>query len=206
MQTIVTVFALVAVVLASEAPPVDLAFYVMSKCPDAKFCEEWLDPVITALRPIVNVSIDYIAKDGGAGQFTCMHGVPECTGNMQQLCAREVAGADSSKWWSFVMCQDATLASIPNNARTCASKAGIEYADIESCAGDGGRGAALFSQSIANTNKRGVRASCTIWQDGKPRCVHDSDWKDCTEGHERKDFIRTICSSYKGKDKPSACL
>ena len=41
--------------------------------------------------------------------------------------------------------------------------------------------------------------------DGKLRCVHDGTWKECDEGHETTDFIRTVCDAYKGPVKLPIC-
>ena len=128
-------------------------YFVRSKCPDAAACEAAF-PVLDVLA-ISNVTVNYIAKHDA---FTCMHGEPECTGNMQQLCARHVAQRDE-QWWRFVLCQDATQRAIPDNGKECAASSGIDYARVARCMDDG-TGERLLRDAIDRA--AGVRVCCTI--------------------------------------------
>ena len=46
-----------------------------------------------------------------------MHGPGECTGDMQQLCARAVSASNTSTaWLNFADCQSTDQSNIPDNA------------------------------------------------------------------------------------------
>eukprot|EP00727_Mastigamoeba_balamuthi_P013912 m51a1_g9143 hypothetical protein (200) ;mRNA; r:81356-82310 len=187
---------LVSVGLALASDPVAVDFYVMSRCPDAAVCETaW---PFDALNAISNVTLHFIGKSTASG-VTCPHGASECAGDTQQLCARHLFDASAS--WCFVLCQDHTQGSIPRNAQTCASKCGLNWEALNECA-SGELGASLLRESVESCGS--VRVSCSIYVDGKPRCVHDGDWQECPGGHSEADFERTVCDAYAGP-KPAVC-
>ena len=159
MSIFAVLFALSALfpvhVLSRDLDPrVPVEIFVMSKCPDAAACETAF-PVLELLA-ISNVTVDYIAKYNA---FTCMHGDSECTGNMQQLCARHVAQQNEQAWWRFVLGQDATQKAIPTNGKDCAEQSGLDYAQIARCLADG-TGERLLKESIGRAAS--VRVCCTI--------------------------------------------
>ncbi len=67
--------------------PVILELFVMSRCPDAHFCESAVEPILKKLGSLVRLKMEYIADIGADGKSVmCKHGAEECSGNKQQLC------------------------------------------------------------------------------------------------------------------------
>jgi hypothetical protein len=93
---------------SSSPPRVPVTIFVMSLCPDAQFCETFLQPILAPLKSVVKLRAEYIVSqaptatthEGGGGgaaaadrekkkknaALTCKHGPRECAGNRQQLC------------------------------------------------------------------------------------------------------------------------
>jgi len=188
-----------------DAPPVQVDLFVMSKCPDASFCENVFSTVVKQVGSIMDLKVNYIAK---GSPLQCMHGNSECIGNTQQLCVADLYPKNSTfgyTWFNFMLCQDETLSNIPNNGQTCASRLNLNWSSINQCT-TGDRGQKLFQASVAYTQSFNVGTSCTIYLQKQPRCVHDGVWKNCPGGYEIADFVRDICHDYTGTSKPSACL
>ncbi|KAM6495894.1 hypothetical protein JOM56_008600 [Amanita muscaria] len=185
--------------------PVELG--VMSRCPDAIFCETIFDRVLQQVKDKVTLSMRYIAKlDPSEPTFgvECMHGPEECAGNVQQLCVAK--HASQSHWWEFVQCQNfggREHVGQPSLALKCARAVGIDWesSGVGQCAGldgsgTGAEGVKLLQDSVALTSKLGIKKSCTIIIDGKKVCIHDGKWKRCYNGHSVKDFVRQINEAY----------
>ena len=68
-----------------------LDLFVASKCPDAARCElSFLPDVLGVVGELVDLRLGFIAEPNASEPlgFTCMHGAPECVGNLVQLCAQ----------------------------------------------------------------------------------------------------------------------
>lgn len=109
---------------------------VMSRCPDALFCEGVIDDVLGAVGDLADVALTFIgtcglslrltrlvwsygarrpnASDGEWG-VTCKHGPGECLGNVLELCAvalepprpEDVELTWRPRWWDFTLCMNA---------------------------------------------------------------------------------------------------
>ncbi|KAI0053633.1 hypothetical protein FA95DRAFT_1481210 [Auriscalpium vulgare] len=180
---------------------------VMSRCPDALFCEAVFDQVLPRVADKIDFSLTYVAKDNSSDpEFgaTCMHGREECAGNVQQLCAAKYAPVKN--WWEFVMCQNyQTREKIgtPEVALQCARAAEIDWesSQVGQCAGLDGSGLGeegiqLLHESIKNTQELNITNSCTVVINKRKVCVRDETWKQCENGHNRIDFIRQIEAEY----------
>jgi len=188
---------------SAAASPVRVDFYVMSKCPDAKFCENLWGPALSPLSSIITADMNYFGEDNGGGAFNCMHGASECEGNVQQLCVKNMT-SPSLKWMDFAICQSSTQGSIPHNAKDCAKQLQLDYDVIDHCA-TGPLGRQLFSESIAKRKASGATKSCTLQLDDRTWCVRDGVFKSCNEGNTAADLTKAICERYQGASKPSAC-
>ncbi|RKO88151.1 hypothetical protein BDK51DRAFT_8734, partial [Blyttiomyces helicus] len=122
----------------------------------------------------------------------CKHGAAECLGNIQQLCTR-AHYPSPSQWFNFILCENRNWRSIPDAhlGASCAAKFGIDYDVVRGCM-DGDEGVQLLAESVAATKAAGAGRSCTIFIDGKKRCIHDGDWDECDAGHSVADFVRDI--------------
>ena len=185
--------------------PVNVELFVMSKCPDAGFCQRSFLPSLLKLSSIVNFTVSFIAAEPHWHQFHCMHGNDECTGNKQQLCIQDMY--PQRDFMEFLQCQSRHVWRIPYSGETCAKEMltnRIQWSDVQVCVASE-RANALFHQSLARTNVAAAHKSCTIHLDGKFWCMHDGVWFQCSEGFDEMSFIRAICSRYNGKNKPMEC-
>lgn len=180
---------------------VPITLGIMSRCPDAKLCENILD---TAFEQVgfdkVDVSLFFVARlnesDPDFG-VTCRHGVQECRGNIHQLCVTKYLPI-TRDWWPWLECVnlDGDVGSL-GRARQCAEVSGFDWnrSGVGNCV-DNGEGTQLLKQSIQNSDSLGITKSCTIMISGKLRCIHDGDWEQCEGGHSVADFVRSIKEEY----------
>ena len=168
--------------------PAKLEVYVMSKCPFGVQVEKALGPVLDKLGANVELRIGYIGQKQG-DELSSMHGPGEVTGDIAQLCAKEVA---PDKYFSMISCQDKDPAHVDTNWESCGKDAGIDTAAVKSCMDSKGKG--LLSAAFDDARQRGATGSPTMFLNGKP---YDG-------GRKSADFIRAICNTYDGA-KPEAC-
>ncbi|ORY95539.1 hypothetical protein BCR43DRAFT_493146 [Syncephalastrum racemosum] len=182
----------------SIAVPVEL--FVMSKCPDAVHCENVFAKVLDKVdMNRVQLDVNYIAQpdpDQSLG-FKCKHGESECLGNVQELCFRHLH-PDPRIWYSFILCMNEHYGAIGKGnglAESCAKRLGVTYEPVEDCAAST-LGQSLLATSVDRTNHLNVTKSCTIFINNRLRCIRDGTWKDCPDGHDVSDFVKTIEDAY----------
>jgi len=181
--------------------PVEL--FVMSGCPDARFCEQAFLRLLANYTSTTLVRAEYIATEDSTGAVTCKHGEGECKGNRNQLCLQAYVPKQKSYPWFLqtVIClwesgMVLSLDALP----PCMQKSRIPQ-DIQSkvlsCA-SGDEGLKLERQSAAVVKARSVERSCTVYIGGERRCIRDGGtWYDCPGGSTDAEFINTICDIYK---------
>ncbi|CAO3572472.1 unnamed protein product [Mortierella alpina] len=185
---------------SSTKTPVDLTLFVMSRCPDARTCEDTFSHVLeTKNLPAVNLSLSYFGKvinRSGKVSVECMHGALECEGNKQQLCFRKFF-PDREKWFAYVLKMNAQPSRVGDVAyarevgeATVGKSALLD--NVEECAG-GQEGLDLLIASVKYTESQGAKASCTVFLNNKKRCVVDGGvWRECPGGSTVPDFVRSI--------------
>jgi hypothetical protein len=184
---------------------VNVEFFVMSKCPDAIKCETLFLPSLLKLSSIINFTLSFIASESKLNEFKCMHGSNECIGNKQQLCIQNMYS--QTIFLKYLLCQSKQILMIPDNGEECAkesSKNTINWSDVQSCV-TSIKSNKLFHKSLERTRFASAKKSCTIHLNGQFWCMHDGYWSNCSEGHDRKSFIKAICSRYNGKTPPIEC-
>ncbi|KAJ3090158.1 hypothetical protein HDU96_003523, partial [Phlyctochytrium bullatum] len=168
---------------------VPVTAFVMSKCPDAVFCEAHLEKVFEEVGHIVefttqvrasitvemgrsneaNLVMKYIAKPSNSSKYgaVCLHGDTECQGNILQLCVRQTH-PHPHQWFPFILCQNRDYRSIPSRTQSlaCAAEANVDFSLVEECIASG-QGRELFEASLGVTASAGATKSCTIFVDGK---------------------------------------
>jgi hypothetical protein len=96
------------IALQTKPKLVSVQLAVMSKCPDAQFCETVMDRVFPVVKDKISApKTIYIGQLNSSSPYgvSCMHGPSECRGNIQQLCVRK--HSDSwQNWWRFIGCQN----------------------------------------------------------------------------------------------------
>lgn len=130
----------------------------------------------------------------GTWAFTCQHGADECKANMIFSCAMHYH-SDPTEYWPFVDCVESS--SSPATAgKSCASKSGWQYDDIESCT-TSKLGNSLQHAAGAATESLVPAHQWTPWvvMNGKPLSQSQLDQK----------LVTLVCNAYKGSDKPAAC-
>ncbi|KAK0546387.1 hypothetical protein OC846_005281 [Tilletia horrida] len=193
---------------------------VMSRCPDAHYCELTLDRILDRVNSKVNLHLTYIGQPNSTASWgaNCKHGDAECAGNVHQLCVADAlrpsrAGRDFDlspsqaqlKWFDIVACMNYGKARIGDESliKECLNtvKGGPTWDGpdgISECV-NGKRGRKLLLDSIAETKKLDIVNSCTILIEGGTQCVRDDNvWKRCTipGGHDVGDFVAEIENQY----------
>eukprot|EP00879_Flechtneria_rotunda_P004508 GHRR01004763.1.p1 GENE.GHRR01004763.1~~GHRR01004763.1.p1 ORF type:complete len:241 (+),score=64.54 GHRR01004763.1:247-969(+) len=195
---------------------VDVDLFVMSKCPDAFYCEEVLGPVLADLKEDIALTMHYIGQKQDDGSYTCKHGPEECDGNLQQLCVQLHSPIEQRYDWlyRFALCNNKegkeAIGQITTAAK-CLKEAGIPLGTAVQVLGCivGPGHAALLQQELSHTAALGVGRSCTIQVESNTICVRDDEqWKDCPAGTTPDDFKEVICGYYATKNKghlPPSC-
>nr|XP_019015144.1 uncharacterized protein I206_01232 [Kwoniella pini CBS 10737]OCF53925.1 hypothetical protein I206_01232 [Kwoniella pini CBS 10737] len=188
----------------------------MSRCPDARICENVFESVIQkeGILDKIDLSIGYIGTPNKTEPLgvTCKHGQIECIGNSHQLCLYKHLPID--KAYAIIQCQNYP-SSFPKEIGTiesikkCVNTVGIDW--IKSGIGKciqikklGKEAKILLKENVQKVYEKGIKTSCTIDIDstiekyGKRRCIVDGGvWKGCDDGHTPQDFIRVIEEEYK---------
>lgn len=203
---------------APASAPVPVALAVMSRCPDAHFCEAEFDHVLPLLHPgHAALELTYIGTPDPSAPYgvQCMHGDLECRGNIHQLCAAKALGAPhlgidlaNRALLDFVLCSNSNKDQIGQDsaAQQCWDSTQSQssslpgWHEVEMCIRDPAQGKALLLQSVKNTARRDVHSSCTVLIDHiTPSCVRDGGvWRECPPGGgtEPVDFARQIESAW----------
>lgn len=64
----------------------------------------------------------------------------------------------------------------------------------------GDEGKKLQLKSADEVKARDVKKSCTVYIDGKRRCIRDGGrWYDCPDGDSDAAFLKSICAAHKAK-------
>lgn len=168
--------------------PAKLEFFVMSKCPYGVQVEKAVAPVLDKLGANVDFHVNFIGQKQG-DQLTSMHGPGEVTGDIAQLCAREVA---PDKYVKMIECQDNDPKNVETNWETCGQQAGIDTGAVKACMDS--KGKQLLAASFDESDKRGATGSPTMFLNGKPY----------EGGRKSNDFLKAICNSFDGT-KPADC-
>lgn len=130
----------------------------------------------------------------GTWAFTCQHGANECKANTMFACAMHFHPKPTD-YWKFVECCES--ASSPATAgQKCASTAGLDYDEINSCA-TGALGNKLQHAIGTATDNLVPRHQWTPWvvMNGKPLSQSQLDQK----------LVKLVCDAYTGSQKPQAC-
>lgn len=184
-----------------KRPKVPVDLFVMSKCPDAVFCELIFNEVVEKVGHKIELDMNFIATlNSSEPKFgiTCKHGESECLGNIQELCAKKIS---PNNWFKFVLCLNKDVNQIGLSTKItykCLKQVKIPAKRFESCVKEDG--IPLLKTSLSISNNLQMRESCTILiNKGEHKCIHNQVWKECDDGHEVKDFIRQIEEAYSRK-------
>ncbi|KAJ5811650.1 hypothetical protein N7474_007951 [Penicillium riverlandense] len=207
-----------------QTKKIPLEAHIMSKCPDAQVClQELVVPAMEKISDKVDFRLSMIATvSEKSSDIECMHGPPECIGDMLMLCAANLpfpATADDSllpstyprtpiiRSLGFANCLINDYEHIPERelVHQCALEHGIDFDALNRCASqqndDPNDGNGDPPSSALRGQELGVRVSCTVRLDEKVWCVHDSEWKDCAQnGDEPAVLIDEVERLYKERN------
>lgn len=180
----------------SGSKKVPLEAHIMSKCPDAKRClQDLIVPAMETVSDKVDFNLSYIGElDPNSDAVSCMHGPPECLGNMILLCAAQLFPPPILSL-GFANCMIGDYQKIPqrDHVESCALEHGISFEKINDCISEEGRGLDLLRDSVQRSQDAGVKKSCTVRVAGEKRCIMDGgEWKDCEMGHKPADLIKEV--------------
>ena len=136
--------------------------------------------------------------DKNSDEVSCMHGPPECLGNVILLCAAHLY-PDPKLNLGFANCMVSDYTEIPerNLVEDCALEHGLDFEKINECISDEGEGVGLLRDSVERSQNASVTKSCTVRLDGKVRCIRDGGlWKDCEDGSSVEDLVNDVKDLY----------
>ncbi|KAF3918433.1 hypothetical protein ABW21_db0201420 [Orbilia brochopaga] len=189
---------------AAGKAPVPVEMFVMSKCPDAKFCvANLVVPAMSRLSDAGKMILKptYIGTpDDSTGGVACMHGPGECLGNILELCAYEKFKSDPKKWLGFTYCMGQDYHNIPSTElmENCAREHGMDPKVLSTCAesNDPKEGVELLRTSARRAKSMNIEISCTIQVKGKTICVRDDNkWNEGCTGNV-DDLVQLIEKEY----------
>ncbi|RHZ57887.1 hypothetical protein Glove_382g68 [Diversispora epigaea] len=171
----------------------------MSRCSDAIICEAIFDKVVRQVHNISITTTDYIAVLDDSAKYGahCKHSNIECIGNIQELCFQHIY-PNQSIYFSFLTClnSDSSRVGTKRWAKKCIQdECGLDYDPIDKCV-NSNLGKELFISSVQKAYRRNVTKSCTIFINGKLRCIRDGIWYNCDGGYSVDDFVYDIKDAY----------
>ncbi|WVQ77001.1 hypothetical protein IAR50_006680 [Cryptococcus sp. DSM 104548] len=171
-----------------EGEKVNVTLYVMSRCPDARLCENTFGTVLrtASIPPKINLSLQFIGSLNTSSSqpfgVECKHGPKECVGNAHQLClTKHLKGVED--WYSAIECMNypsdwPDKVGEVGEVERCAKTVG-GWEEVEACIvgpkgeqdtnqEDGERlyltkeATHLLRSNVRKTEESGVKTSCTI--------------------------------------------
>mmetsp|Transcript_24976 Transcript_24976/g.34976 ORF Transcript_24976/g.34976 Transcript_24976/m.34976 type:complete len:220 (-) Transcript_24976:73-732(-) len=215
MKSFVIGMILISMVCQSfgqSAPPVQVSFFVMSKCPNAaEYITSFEKTVMQAdgLPEILNITMNYIASVNSsyATGFYSKHGQTEVLGDEDELCVMSITQPTPSDsyitWWNFILCMFSDYADVPQNTQSCCDEVQVSYPQTQVCVMN--QGDKLLTQSIKVTDSLGWPApgpgSPTVYVDGS--CIYG--FPPCQAyDPSTTSVLNYICNAYTGT-KPAGC-
>ncbi|RFU29481.1 hypothetical protein B7463_g6857, partial [Scytalidium lignicola] len=143
-----------AVPVTKELVPLEA--HIMSKCPDARDClRQLVLPTMQRVYDKVNFTLSYIGTPTDNDGVSCMHGAPECAGNIIELCASHIY-PDPKIYLGFTMCLSRDYQDIPdrNLVEDCSLEHGIDFEKLNECMIKEDGGLALRNPAQSDWMKR----------------------------------------------------
>lgn len=141
--------------------------------------------------------------DKDSDDVSCMHGPPECLGNMIELCVTRIY-PNPKIYLGFTNCLTANYSQIPDRdfVEACSMEHGIDFSRVNKCISDEGHGSDLLRQSMLRSQENNVTKSCTVRLADEVRCIRDGGkWYDCPGGSEVADLVGDIDRLYAKANK-----
>lgn len=150
----------------------------------------------------VDFQLSFLGRPTENDGVECMHGAPECLGNILLLCAAHYYPTPLAL--PFAMCLENDYKNIPNEelVRQCALEHAVDFEKLNECASDQDTalGLKLLRDSVERSISLQVRKSCTVRLANEVYCIHDGDWKECPKGPGVNDLVIEIEKLYNNQN------
>lgn len=188
---------------ATSAQLVNFTLYMESLCPDCvDFFRDQLSPAFDAVGSIMNLFVVPYGKatqqqHGDRWHFECQHGKKECYWNVIETCAIHFHPS-STVYFPFIKCIESSTALLPYIAPLCAMFQGLDYYQIQSCAGSR-LGNSLEHQMGLKTEALNPPLDVVPWV--TLNGVHTDE----IQAQALTNLTKLIYDTYLGTRKPPAC-
>ncbi|MCK9458904.1 MAG: thioredoxin domain-containing protein [Proteobacteria bacterium] len=142
--------------------------FMMARCPHCAELFRVLLPLRRELNGALGISVGFVGALGADGAPDLSDDDAEVAAATIELCAGRSATREDA-WFEFLECEyeGSRWHALPGGWRTCAERAGIDAAEVETCVEDGS-GREELGMSIAASAAAGVRAAPMIFVDDRP--------------------------------------
>ncbi|MBN2717833.1 MAG: thioredoxin domain-containing protein, partial [Deltaproteobacteria bacterium] len=125
---------------------VTIDLFIMSQCPYGAQAIEKFYPVLEKFEGQVGINLQFIGQKKPDGSLTSMHGDKEVQGDINYVCAKDLAPGNK-EYWTYVNCVNEKWREIPANSDACVKKAGLDAAKFKECS-EGKKGKELLAKSF----------------------------------------------------------
>ncbi|XP_065190046.1 uncharacterized protein LOC135820917 [Sycon ciliatum] len=187
--------SLVAAAASQGAEKVTVGFYSEALCPGCdQLAETTMNKAVKELSSIM--TLDFVPWGNAKlvnNRFECQHGPIECVMNTIEACVMHY-NKDISVWWPYVVCTEAHgYKQTIKTAEQCAKESNIEWQQVYECHGSD-LGHTLELAAHNKTMALEPPHTYTPWVTVNGKHLENTN-----------DLLTTICTLYKGSDKPAAC-
>jgi len=188
-----------------DSKAVSISLYMESLCPDCRdFIDTMLYPTWVTFRNTSIMVADMIPygnayeveTPSGLWNFTCQHGLEECTGNLIENCIIKYTNYEFDIYFPIVHCMESSSDPI-KAAEQCITNGKQNWAAINNCA-KGEEGNALMHKSAEKTDALMPKHTYVPWI--LVNGVHSAE----LQKKAQTDLGKLICEMYSG-EKPKEC-
>jgi len=196
-----------SLVVGVDDSPVLVELYYESLCPGCRaFLTTSLYPTFLKLQNTGLLKVNLYPygnghqkqKADGSWEFTCQHGVPECLGNLLEVCILSHLGWDQNLFLPVISCMEGADDPI-TSARGCVRDLApsISFRDIKKCS-NGLEGNKLMHEMGLATEKLEPSHKYVPW------VVVDKKHNETIQQEAMENLLGLVCRIFKG-EKPAVC-
>jgi len=192
--------------ISMDDSPVKVELFYESLCPGCRhFITTMLYPTFDKLRDTGVMEVvmypygnaKQAQNPDGSWNFTCQHDVPECNGNLLEVCIMKYLDWDSVKYLPVVECMEAAADPI-SSAQGCVKKhSNLSFDQIQTCA-KGPEGNKLEHQMGEKTDNLDPSHTYVPW------VVVNDQHTNALQSAAMTDLLALVCKLYQGT-KPAEC-
>ncbi|KAI1285042.1 Gamma-interferon-inducible lysosomal thiol reductase [Halotydeus destructor] len=202
LRLIAVLLCLGSVLSVVSDEKVKVSVYYETLCSDSKqFITRQLFPVYQNLSQIMDFELivygnaNYTVLSNGTINFNCQHGPRECYANLVQGCA--IKNGDIDAILPFINC--AELGRHPDTElQKCALESGLSWQKLTACSSSA-EGQQILAQNGRRTDALEPRHNFIPW------IIINDVYSKVNQHMALVNLKKLVCSTFKGKNKPSAC-